>query len=222
VPRTMAVAFGISCAEEFAEDARLLRTGAPAIRVAMLGDAALSYGVGVRDTAEYLASARAMGLPVVRRTTGGTGVLHAPGDLAWSVVLPRTHPAAGRDFVRSYGRLGEGAVRFLRDRGIAAEWVPAPGLAADLCFLSARGEVLSVGPRVLGGAAQHVTRDALLHQGVVPLHVDRRRLQAVFAVPLALLTDRLVGLRELGVRERPEVLAQELLESLAGATGVAP
>jgi lipoate-protein ligase A len=218
----MTVALGISCAEEFVEDARLLRAGAPEVRVAMLGDAALSYGVGVPPDAAYLAAARGVGLPVVRRTTGGTGVLHAPGDLAWTVVLPTEHPAAGRDYVRAYARLGAGAVRFLHDRGVEAAWVPPPGLSADFCFFSARGEVLAVGPRILGGAAQHLTREALLHQGVLPLHVDRRRIQAVFGLPAPTLADRLVGLREMGLRERPEVFAQELEAALADSVGLGP
>jgi lipoate-protein ligase A len=214
----MTVAFGVPCAEEFAEDARLLRVGARAVRVAMLADSAVSYGVGVREDAEYLGVARALGAPAVRRTTGGTGVLHGPGDLAWSIVLPRDDPLAGRDYVRAYRRLGAGAVRFLRDRGVVADWGPPPGLSEGFCFFSSRGEVLSVGARVLGGAAQHVTRHALLHQGVLPLHADRRRIQAIFGLSAELLTERLVGLRELGLRDRPEVLAQELDEALESAT----
>jgi lipoate-protein ligase A len=211
----MTLAFGVPCAEEFLEDARLLRAGQLAVRVAMLGDSAVSYGVGVREDAGYLGLAKGVGISTVRRSTGGTGVLHAPGDLAWTVVLPKDHPAAGRDYVRAYARLGAGAVRFLRDRGVTASWVPPPGVSTDFCFLSARGEVLATGPRILGGAAQHVTRDALLHQGVLPLHVDRRRIQALFGLDPALLAERLVGLRELGLRERPEILAQELEEALS-------
>jgi len=216
----MGVAFGVPCAEEFAEDARLLRAGTPAVRVAMLGDAAVSYGVGVRDDASYLAMAKAAGLAVARRTTGGTGVLHAPGDLAWTVVLPKGHPAAGRDYVHAYARLGAGAVRFLHDRGVTAAWGAPPGVSDDFCFLSARGEVLATGARVVGGAAQHVTRDALLHQGVLPLHVDRRWIQMLFGLPAPLLAERLVGLRELGVRDRPETLAQELADALSRSFGL--
>jgi lipoate-protein ligase A len=215
----MSVALGVPCAEEFAEDERLLRAGAPAVRVAMLSDAALSFGVGVRDAAQYLTAARAAGVPVVRRTTGGTGVLHAPGDLAWTIVLPRSHPAAGTEYVRSYARLGAGAVEFLRGRGVVAAWGAPPGISEGFCFLSARGEVLAAGPRVIGGAAQHVTRGALLHQGVLPLHVDRRRIQALWGLPPAVLVERLAGLREMGIRERPEVLAEELSESLEAAVG---
>ncbi|MGI0130499.1 MAG: lipoate--protein ligase family protein [Thermoplasmata archaeon] len=215
------VGFAVRGEEEFLEDERLLRVGEATVRVVTFADETVSYGIGVRPHARYLDLARSMGIPVVRRTSGGTGVLHAPGDLAWSVVLPRTDPRVGRDYVRGYGRLGAGVVRFLDRLGVSAAWVAPPNFSTEYCVLGGRGQVLSVGERVLGGAAQHLSRSALLHQGMLPLSVDRERVARLFRITARVLAERLTGLRELGVANDPVELARwlagELADDLAGS-----
>lgn len=186
----------------------------PAVRTAVLTDAAVSYGVGERPSAHYLVAATEAHLPVVQRTTGGSGLLHAPGDLAWSVILPRTDPRVGTDYVHAYGRLGAGVVAFLAERKVVARWTDPPGTSPDYCILSARGSVLAVGDRVLGGAAQHLSAEALLHHGILPTGLNRPMLARLFR-----LSDRqlrsLTSLRELGVTDPPEQLAWKLAASLA-------
>jgi lipoate-protein ligase A len=216
------VRIGVRCADEFREDEELLRTGAPAVRVVTLADVAVSYGVGVRSDAPYLGRARAAGVAVARRSSGGSGVLHGPGDLAWSVVLPRRDPRVGRDFVHGYGRFGAGAVRFLERFEIPAHWAPAPGVSEGFCVLSRRGRVLSADGRVLGGAAQHVTRDALLHQGMIPLSVDRGRVSDLFELAPSLVAERLVGLEDLGIVTSSKELAARLAVDLSDALEEAP
>ena len=203
-----------SCSAEFRADELLLRAGRPAARVTVLADRAVSAGVGVRPGAAFLERAAADGLPVVRRTSGGSGVLHEPGDLAWSLVLPRAHAAVGAGFVRGYARLGAGVVRFLGRRGLAASWTPPPNLSPDCCVLSGRGEVLSVDARIVGGAAQHLSAVALLHQGMVSSTVDRPRVARLFGIADPSAVARLVGLDDLGVRDPPERLARELADAL--------
>ena len=204
----------MSCAEDVRTDEAILRRGVPAVRVAVLSDRAVSYGVGVHPEAPFLARSTKEGVPTVRRTTGGSGLLHAPGDLAWSVVLPRGDPRVGRDFVRAYARLGEGVVRFLVERGVPVRWQDPPGTDPDYCFLSARGLVLKHGEKVLGGAAQHLTRGTLLHHGILPLVLDRPLLQRLFGLSVA-ATERLTSLRELGIEDGSETLAWKLAASLA-------
>jgi len=204
----------VSCSEDVRTDEAILKRAVPAVRAAVLTDRAVSCGVGVHDDAPFLARATQAGVPVVRRTTGGSGLLHAPGDLAWSVVLPRDDPRIGRDYVHAYARLGAGVVRFLGDRGVSAKWVDPPGTDPDYCLLSARGSVLSTPERVLGGAAQHLARGALLHHGILPLELDRALLRDVFDLS-SKAVDRLTCLRELGVTGSPEELAWKLAASLA-------
>ncbi|MGA7475990.1 MAG: hypothetical protein WBW47_02080 [Thermoplasmata archaeon] len=206
----------VTCSENIRTDEVILRRGVPAVRAAVLTDRAVSYGVGVHPEAAYLVRAAKAGVPTVLRATGGTGLLHAPGDLAWSIVLPRADPRVGNDYVHAYSRLGEGVVRFLSQRGVAAKWVDPPGADPDYCLLSARGSVLSHQEKVLGGAAQHLAGGALLHSGIVPLELDRDLLRKLFGLsPKAL--ERLTSLRELGVEGTPEELAWKLAAGLADA-----
>jgi lipoate-protein ligase A len=205
----------ITAARNALEDERLLRAGVAEVRAAVLSDRTVSVGVGVRGEPAYVVRGQAAGLAAVRRSTGGSGVLHLPGDLVWSVALPRTDPRVGNDYARAYGRLGRSVVRFLAARGIDARWAPAPGLVEEYCVLSSRGEVLTVGARILGGAAQHATARALLHQGMIARRVDADLLGRVFGLVAPSMLDRLTGTEELGIEVPPEDLATELRDELA-------
>jgi lipoate-protein ligase A len=85
---------------------------------------------------------------------------------------------------------------------------------AGYCLLSARGHVLAHRERVLGGAAQHLAKGALLHHGILPLEIDRPLLRAVFGLSANAVT-RLTSLRELGVEGNPEELAWKLAARLS-------
>jgi len=204
----------VTAADDVRTDEVILRRGVPAVRVAVLTDRAVSYGVGVRAEAPFLARSAKEGVAAVRRTTGGTGLLHGPGDLAWSIVLPRADPRVGRDFVHAFPRLGEGVVRFLGERGITSQWRDPPGTDPDYCLLSARGFVLKHGEKVLGGAAQHLASGSLLHHGILPLEIDRPLLRRLFALSAGSAA-QLTSLRELGVEGAPDTLAWKLAAKLA-------
>jgi len=204
----------VTCADDVRTDEAILRRAVPAVRVAVLTDRAVSYGVGISPEVPFVARASKLGIPSVRRTTGGTGLLHLPGDIAWSVVLPRADPRVGSDFVRAYARLGEGVVQFLADRAVVARWQDPPGSDPEYCLLSARGSVLKHENRVLGGAAQHLTGRALLHHGILPLEVDRPLLRRIFGLSAGAV-GRLTSLRELGVEGNPDELAWKLAARLS-------
>ena len=83
-----------------------------------------------------------------RRSTGGLGLWHAAGDLVWSLVLPRSDPRVGNDFLKAYRRLGAAAVQLLAGLGVSATWrLPNGPRTASTCLLSGRGEVLTVDER---------------------------------------------------------------------------
>ncbi len=204
----------LTCAQNVAADDRAFASGSPVVRTATLTDSSLSIGVGIAEDAPVVRRARERGLPVVRRRSGGSAVVHGPGDLVWSVVLPRSDPRVGRSFVRAYGRLGAGVVAFLRDVAVSAEWTPAPDLSHDVCVLSGRGDVLAVGEAIVGGAAQRLNATRLLHHGMVSRTVDRSILGDLFPETAAGDLDRLSGLDVFGVRDDPAGLAAALAVAL--------
>jgi len=195
------------------EDDRRLREGALAYRTAVVTERYLSLGVSQPRDAPAALRARSRGLPVLGRSSGGTGVLQLPGDIAWAVVLPRDHPLVGRTFPRAFGRLGAPLVDVLAGAGLATEWRPSPDLSPELCLLGSRGEALFAGDTVIGGAAQHLTGTALLHHGVLNLGIDRRLLTDLFQLDPGAAA-RVAGIRELGVRDPSEVLARRLAVAL--------
>ena len=207
----------VTAIESVRADARLLHAGVRAARVAVLSDRSVSVGVGVIGRPGYFDRAAAEGLHEVHRDTGGTAILHGIGDLAWSLVLPRGDPRVGRDFVRAYARLGAGVVAWLRTYGVDAFWGAPPSLFEDYCLLSARGQVLRVGDRILGGAAQHATGSALLHHGIVPYFFDRALWSRVFQPPDPELYERLCGVSDLGIRIPPDAAARELAREISAA-----
>ncbi|MDE1838029.1 MAG: lipoate--protein ligase family protein [Euryarchaeota archaeon] len=211
--------------EVISGDEELLRRGSPVVRVGRFREPVVSVGVSQKGSEPFVDRAAEAGLPVVRRVSGGGPLLHGPGDLFWSLVLPRAHSLAGAGFVRNYARLGAGWTTFLATHGISAGWTSPPASNEGYCLLSSRGEVLASDGRVLGGASQHVTQRALLHHGVVNCALDRDLLSRIFGLQreeLALLT----SLEELGVPSdlvQLRTVARHLtraLETLKGVEGV--
>jgi lipoate---protein ligase len=195
-------------------DEEALRNAKRAIRVGVLSSSALSVGVSQPDHARCVTRARQLGLPVVRRSTGGLGLWHAPGDIVWSLVLPRNDPRVGNDFSKSYRRLGVGPERFLGQLGVPSDWLPPAGLPGEYCLLSGQGAVLTVDGRALGGAAQHLTRDALLHHGVLSYRLEPARLTELFDLPPELVGQRLMSLEPVTDGVSPTELARRLRSAL--------
>ncbi|MFZ0891326.1 MAG: hypothetical protein WB778_01040 [Thermoplasmata archaeon] len=193
------------------------RGGQSAVFVARLDCSELSVGIGHSPNQELVERCRQRKIPILRRPTGGTAVLHAPGDIAWSLVLPRNHARVGRDFVKAYGRLGEGITQFLATHDVDAAWVESPGISHDYCLLGARGQVLQVGSRVLGGAAQQLAKAMLLHHGILPARIDERLIHDLFDLTPRTIRERLTALSEIGIDPAEPRLLDGLADSLASS-----
>jgi lipoate-protein ligase A len=191
-----------------------LRSDGAAVLVNWITDEALTLGASQSAHSPTALRAQSLGLDVLRRGSGGTGVHVGVDDLAWAVVLPRNDPRVGGRFCSAYAPLGEGVVRWLASSGIPTRWRPAEGREPELCLLGARGEVLDSAGRVLGGAAQHVTGRALLHEGVIPSRVRAERLGALFDLPPDRLRAELAGYRELLPELEPPTGAASLASAL--------
>lgn len=135
----------------------------------------LSLGRHQRALGHYdAAGARARGVDVVRRPTGGRAVLHWR-EITYCVAAPDHRLGGLRD---AYGTINLLLVETLRrlgvDAGIAAPDTPPPRPVAGACFEEpVAGEIAAEG-RKLVGSAQWRAEGALLQHGSVLIDDDQQ------------------------------------------------
>jgi lipoate-protein ligase A len=112
-------------------------------------------------------------LPLVRRPSGGGGIIHGT-DLTYAAAVPRDH-AWGGDPQRLYDVFHEALAELLRERGVAARRHPGRGResgdeARFLCFdRRARGDLVidvadtADGHKILGSAQRRLHAAVLQH-----------------------------------------------------------
>jgi lipoate-protein ligase A len=158
-----------------------------------------------------------LGVDVVRRPTGGRGLLHG-GDLTYAVAMPLPSGPDGRvDAV--YRRLAGALIAGLAGLGVEAAVARHDGPAGPVCFAGQQGADLRVGDRKLCGSAQ-VRRDgAVLQHGSILLErlaFDETDLllarPGTPAVTRARLRAATVTLEELGVRADAARVAHAVVE----------
>ena len=171
-------------------------------------------------------AAAACGVPLVRRRSGGTGVLAGPPLLSLDIALPPGHRLALPDVTESYHWLGRAWLATMEALGVrgarlgpiaevrAATHRPlrrlpdGPIADEDLvrlaCFGSLSPYEVAVGPRKLVGFSQVRRRGGLLLQVGLPLTWEADLLAALLAVRhedrprlARLLREHAVGLDEL-------------------------
>ena len=112
----------------------------------------LSIGGAHREGAR-LEESRRLGIPLLRRHSGGGTVLLGPGCLVYSLVLDVGRDPLLRSVRGSYRWILGRLVEALAGRGVPVEH-------AGLCDLAVEG-------RKVGGCAQHRRRGILLHHGTL-------------------------------------------------------
>jgi lipoate-protein ligase A len=189
----------------------------PALRLYRWSAPALSLGrFQPDDDVDGEACAR-LGVDVVRRPTGGRGLLHG-ADLTYSVALPRPPGAAGGvDAV--YCLLAGALIAGLARLGVDAAVARHDGPAGPVCFAAQQGADLRVGERKLCGSAQVRRHGAVLQHGSILLDrlaFDETDLLVARPGTPAVTRERLraatVTLAELGAPTDPRVVAGAVVE----------
>lgn len=188
--------------------------GLPALRWYVTPQPALVLGVGqALDDFDAAACERA-GLPLVRRSSGGTAVLTDDGLLNLDIALPAAHRLEHRDVVRAYAWLGSALTRALRHLGWAACAIAPeearrdtaalradehPGAAAlrRTCFGGRSPYEVLVGGRKVVGLCQVRRRAGTLYQVGILLGFDAARLAGLLRGSAA---ERAVGATRLSRR----------------------
>jgi lipoyl(octanoyl) transferase len=216
----------LDAAAQMAADEALLdevAAGAPpALRLYRWSRPALSLGRFQPDADADADACARLGVEVVRRPTGGRGVLHG-GDLTYAVAMPRpAGPEGGVDQV--YRQLAAGLIAGLARLGVEAAVARHEGPAGPVCFGGQQGADLRVGDRKLCGSAQVRRAGAVLQHGSVLLRrlpFDETHLLVVRPGAPVISSERLraatVTLGELGAPCGVYQVARALVEGFARA-----
>jgi lipoate-protein ligase A len=163
---------------------------------------------------------RRLGVDVVRRATGGMGLLHG-SDLTYSVVMPR--PAGGDGRVAAvYDLLAGALIAGLARVGVDATIARNDGPSGPVCFAGQQGADLRVGDRKVCGSAQVRRGGAVLQHGSIlldrlPFDETDLLLPRPGAAPLtrAELRAATVTLAELGALTEVATVGDALVEGFA-------
>lgn len=138
-----------------------------------------------------MGQATELGVPVVRRISGGGAVYHDEfGEVTYSVVLPEDK--VPRDFEESFRYLTEAVVRAARKLGLPARYVPLNDVVVD--------------GRKISGQAQARKRGVVLQHGTFMYATDIDRLASLLTPPAAKLAGRGVS----SIKERVITASQYL------------
>jgi lipoate-protein ligase A len=123
-------------------------------------------------------------IPVLRRLSGGTGVVHR-NDLGVSLALPNDHPWAGA-IVGLYDRLLEVLESALVELGSRVERPPeakrSSRVRSPICFEDQLADTLLLGGRKVVGCSQVRRRTGVLIHAAILLGLDAQLVARVFRV----------------------------------------
>lgn len=123
-------------------------------------------------------------IPVLRRLSGGTGVIHR-GDLGVALALPGDHPWAAA-IVGLYGHFLDALAPALADVGSRAVRIDEPRRASrvrsPICFEDQLSDTLAVDGRKAVGCSQTRRKGGVLIHAAVLLGLDASLYSGVFGV----------------------------------------
>jgi len=187
--------------------ARFVRLGEspPTLRLYAWVAPSVSIGAFQRLSDVDTAYCAAHTIPIVRRPTGGRGILH--GDELTYSFCARSEGLFSHGLLDTYRRISSALQSALEMMGLPAtmkrERETGRNLArSPLCFQSTSYGEVSFNARKLAGSAQKRWKDGFLQQGSIPYTIDYAGLAAVFiqkgyGIPGNESAKHMAGLREL-------------------------
>ena len=128
------------------------------------------------------------GWDIVRRPTGGRGILHTD-ELTYSVIGPNSDPHLSGSVLESYQHLSFALLEALQLMGIVADSDKKPTLQGSnnennpVCFEVPSNYEITVSGKKIIGSAQARKKSSVLQHGSLPLHGDLTRILQVLKYP---------------------------------------
>jgi lipoate-protein ligase A len=207
-------------AEDLAREALLMENAAKgdvSLFLTSWSGPVVVVGYGQKTDGLNLEWCRSHGLPVLRRISGGTGVVHR-GDLGVGLVLPQAH-SWSEGIVSLYDRFLGILEPALRSLGSRVARVSDPGrtgrVRSPICFLDQLSDTLVVDGRKAVGCAQTRRQGAVLIHAAVLLGLDPEIYSKVFGVRVGDVERGLApALDGADWREAGKAIASHLAEAL--------
>ena len=193
--------------ENMAIDQQLLTAAEPVVRLYGWRPACVSLGYAQPEGDVDADAARAAGLDIVRRPTGGGAILHEEDEVTYCVVLPRGLGPA--DLFGSYRFIAGGVVETLRMLGIESSFVEGHAGRDPLCYLREEGVSVAVGGRKISGGAQKRTKQAVLQHGTILLSRRTALLARLFRVEATRVEENVACLHDF----QPRLRRQDVLDA---------
>lgn len=153
----------------------------PVIRFYTWNPATLSIGYFQKLTKEIdIEKVKEKGYGLVRRATGGRGVLHDK-ELTYSVIVPESHPNMPKTVTEAYRVISEGLLEGFKSLGFDAYFsIPKTKEARDklktprssVCFDAPSWYELVVEGRKIAGSAQTRQKGVILQHGSILQDID--------------------------------------------------
>ena len=170
-------------------------------------------------------NAARLGIPVVRRPTGGAALIHSESlEVTYSIALPRESSLYEMSIAESASAIIQAIAWGLRRLGLPVKGgtpdrVISPSERPSLCLHApGAGDLLSEDGRLkLGGSAQYRSSRGLLQHGQILVGLERSLWERVFGVKL----EGVSSLEEISGRNLAlEDIAYAVAVGLAGLPGV--
>jgi lipoate-protein ligase A len=209
-----------TAADNMQRDELLHARAEPALRLYGWAPEAVSLGNSQTADDVDLAAVRELGLDLIKRATGGGGILHNAREVTYAVIVPLGHPGLPRDLPGSFAYLGQGVVTALRRLGLPAELESVPDLTREaLCYVRKQGTNVMVRGKKISGGAQRRSRSAVLQHGTVIVDRDELRLARVFRADPELVRARVTSLTCEGLAVERAALVEALIAGFTDSLG---